>query len=105
MTLFNGEVPSPAHHLSSRPALQHTNLFLTEAPEIREAIKCFEFNTTEKHFDVFGKALKECFFTKIASGLGVGPRFTRHSGFDLVLHDNCIEFSMEKCSEVVEHVA
>jgi hypothetical protein len=48
--------------------------------------------------DEFAKALKEYCCLKIASGLGVGPRLPRPEGFDLILHSNCIEFSMENCS-------
>ena len=41
--------------------------------------------------------MKEYAFLKIAAVLEVGPQIMPIFGFDLLVFEDCIEFSMEKC--------
>jgi hypothetical protein len=62
------------------------------------AVKCFQLDNNSNPAKEFAKILKEYCCLKIASGLGVGPLLPRPERFDLIIYDNCIEFSMENCS-------
>jgi hypothetical protein len=57
-------------------------------------MKCYEITEKRNPAVVFFKALKEYFFLRIASGLRVGPKLLRESGFDMIFYQNCIEFGM-----------
>ena len=51
-----------------------------------------------KKDDLMDKSiLKEVFMVKLASVLGVGPKFMSCYGYDLILADNKIEFLTEQC--------
>ena len=43
------------------------------------------------------KISKEVFVTKFASALGIGPKFCRPFGYDIVFFGEFAEFAMEKC--------
>jgi hypothetical protein len=56
-------------------------------------IKCIKI----KHKLTRGEAIKEWFLLKICSVLRVGPHISGYLGFDLIMHQDCVEFAMEAC--------
>ena len=66
----------------------------------KSAVKCF---STEDDFEkAVATVIKEYCLLKIASILRVGPRLPKLFGFDIVVFEKCIEFSMECCYEVTQ---
>ena len=43
------------------------------------------------------KCLEEYTFYLIAEFLEIGPKLTRCFGFDIIVYQDCIQFSIEKC--------
>jgi serine/threonine protein kinase len=46
-------------------------------------------------------AIKEYSLFKIAAILGSGPRLCSLFGFDMIVHEDCIEFCMEECVSLI----
>ena len=59
-------------------------------------IKCIEI----KHKLAREEALKEWFLLKICSVLRMGPHISGYLGFDIIMHEDCVEFAMELCEEI-----
>ena len=69
--------------------------------EDKHAIKSIKFDHETKAWAI-KKAIEEYSLYLIASNLKIGPKITRLFGFDLIVYENCIEFSMEKCSKPLD---
>ena len=45
--------------------------------------------------------MKECCITKVCGVFEIGPRPVQPMGFDIITYDNCIDFCMEKCWDLL----
>ena len=61
------------------------------------AIKNVRFTKLTKD-SAIKKAIEEYCLYQISSALQIGPKITQLFGFDLIIYENCVEFTMEKCS-------
>jgi serine/threonine protein kinase len=66
------------------------------------ALKIFYFSDIVHTSYYINKALKEYAFMKICSSLGCAPYLNNLLGFDLIVYDDSVMFSMEKCSEITK---
>ena len=62
-------------------------------------IKCLPVKSSEARH----RAIEEWFILKIASALEVGPKVESYFGFDILMFETCIEFTMEQCEKLIEN--
>jgi hypothetical protein len=90
---------SPAHSLLN---LSSTNaaVFKDSAALEGAVVKCLPLK--DKPFpSQLVTAIKEYSLFKIAAILGAGPRLCNIFGFDMIVHEDCIEFCMEECVSLI----
>jgi hypothetical protein len=46
--------------------------------------------------------LTEYTIARLASNLKSGPSIRNYFGFDILIFDNCIQFAMEQCTNMIE---
>jgi hypothetical protein len=62
------------------------------------ALKILPFTDLVHMSYYINKAMKEYAIMKICSGLGCAPYLNNSLGFDLIVYDDSVMFSMEKCT-------
>jgi serine/threonine protein kinase len=100
VTVLNEERPSSSHYFNCKTSRADSSILFAFTEDQEVVIKCFPFSDPTQSSEAFGKALRELCFLKVAHGLGLGPKLTNMSGFDLIFYENCVELSMERCEEI-----
>ena len=88
---------SKTHKTKSEFSQKNRTLYKIQLNYQELIIKCIEI----KHHKLLRElAIREWFLLKICSVLRVGPHISGYLGFDIIMHEDCVEFAMEVCEEI-----
>jgi hypothetical protein len=89
---------SPSHEIQAKSLGGFSSVYKARLFEQEIAIKCTCF-TGKTFMKVFQDVLAEYLMFLVSSELEIAPKMTKTMGFDLIIYQDCIEFSMELCQD------